>query len=150
MVQVLLLHQLASLSLSCEHGNLTGILLACELRFQERSDQECSDKKMAFSPQRSWMQHLVCAGALMSDAEGGPMSSKGAMFCAVFFFFKMHDREHIYQIWWQKAFLNKQGMRYNTKMVHLGPLQWEVPTENTRQMFQFWVSYYKHDFAWMV
>lgn len=39
---------------------------------------------MAFSPQRSWMQHLVCAGALMSGAEGGPVSSKGAMFCAVF------------------------------------------------------------------
>lgn len=30
------------------------------------------------------MQHLVCAGALMSGAEGGPVSSKGAMFCAVF------------------------------------------------------------------
>lgn len=44
------------------------------------------------------MQHLVCAGALMSGAEGGPVSSKGAMFCAVFLK-KMHDREHVYQIW---------------------------------------------------
>lgn len=132
MIQVLLLHQLAPISLSCEHGNHTGIQLACELRLQECSDQEMASPPPARS---GWMQHLGLARALTSDAEGSPASSKGRGFVGGVF--NKWMTEHICQIWRQKTFLNEPGTGYNTKMICLGPLQGEVPTENTRQMFQF-------------